>query len=181
MKKHIFNTGSNLPKAKYGDQFELWNRRDKLVEKPILNQSRRDGTVLYGAYAVNKLVGKHNERNTYDFDVYSSTPKHHAIEIEQSIDHGVNADLAYVEQTSYTMGKKEKPLFRVKTRMNDRVEADFNTMPTGIRFVKRSGVRYETLGRAEKKYDRMLSHPETGRGFNATIDKARIRMARRRL
>jgi len=179
-KKRIINTGQNLPQATYGKQFELWNKRDRLVKKPIMNQSRKDGTVLYGGHAVNALVDKNNQRYTYDFDVYSRQPKHHALQIEQSIDQGVNADLAYVEQTSYPHGRKQKPLFRVRTHMNDNVEADFNTMPQGIRFTKRKGVRYETLGRAEQKYDRMLRHPEFGRGFNANIDMGRIRSFKRR-
>lgn len=179
-KKRIFNTGRNLPRATIGDQFELWDQRDRLVKKPILRQSRRDGTVLYGGHAVNALVDQHNQRYTYDYDIYSKHPKRHAVQVEQSIDRGANADLSYVEQTSYPHGRKQKPLFRVKTHINDNVEADFNTMPRDVRFVKKNGVRYETLGRAEQKYNRMLQHPEFGRGFNANIDLSRIKMFRRR-
>lgn len=177
MKKR-FNTGKGLPRATMGDQFELWEFRDKLVKQPIMRQSRRDGTVLYGANAVNALVGPDFSRNTYDYDVYSRMPLSHARELERHIDRGVNADLMYVEQTSYPSDGKEKRLFRVKNCLNDVVEADYNGMPDDIQFVKRGGVRYETLGRASKKYDKMIRQPELGRGFHGLIDEGRIRSFR---
>lgn len=179
-KKHIINTGQHLPKANYGHQFKLWDKRKQIVEKPILNQSKKHKTVIYGAYAVNKQVKPSLRRDTYDFDVYSSKPRKHATQIEQSIDRGVNADLAYVEKTSYPHKGKQKPLYRVKTRINQRVEADFQQKPKGITFKTIKGARFETLGRATKKYNRMLDHPEQGRGLNANIDLARIRMNKRK-
>ena len=53
-------------------------------------------------------------------------------------------------------------------------------MPSDIKYVKKKGVRYETLNRAEKKYKHILRHPEIGRGFNATIDLGRIKSFKRR-
>ena len=179
MKKKIINTGRHLPRATYSDQFELWQNRTKIVEKPIQKQSRKDKTILYGAYAVNQQVHPTLRRQTYDFDIYSHQPRHHAIQLEKSIDRGVNADLAYVQKTYYTKNGKKHPLYRVKTRLNDITEADYNTMPKNIQYTTKQGIRYETLNRAEKKYDHMLDHPEYGRGFNANIDRARIRIQKR--
>ena len=176
--KRVINTGTNLPKASMSDYFELRQERGKAVVKPILKQSRKDKTVLYGAFAVNKLLGQNYERGTYDLDVYSRTPKQHAIEIEKSIDQTVNADLAYVEQTEYPSGGDWKKLYRVKLK-NDVTEADFNSMPKDIKYTEKKGVRYESLERAEKKYKRMLKKPELGRGFNANIDLGRIESYKR--
>lgn len=162
----IINTGSHLPKASATDWLELQSNRKKLVTKPILNQSRRDGTVIYGAHAVNKLVGPKFSRTTYDYDVYSRMPLKHARQLERSIDRGTNSDLAYIEQTNYPVGGKQKKLWRVKTRINESTEADYNTMPADVSYVKRNGVRYETLKRAEGKYRFMNKNPEATRtGF----------------
>jgi hypothetical protein len=174
----IINTGRHLPRATIGDVFELWGNRKKLVERPILRQSRRDGTVLYGAYAVNQLVHPSLRRSTYDFDVKSPRPRHHAVELERHIDRGVNADLMYVEQTSYPLRGKKKRLFRVKSRLNEVVEADYSRMPVGMRFVVRGGVRYEPLSMAQKKNVHMIRNPQYGRGFNAVIDRSRINQNR---
>lgn len=169
MKKRIINTGQHLPRAGIGDHFELLQNRKQLVERPILGQSRRDGTVLYGRYAVNKILGPGYHRETYDFDVYSGMPKHHALQIERSIDRGTNSDLAFVEPSDKYPG-----LFRVRTRFSDKVEADFNVMPKDVRFVKKRGVRFETIDRAKKKYSGMIRRGEVHRMPRAQFDLSDI-------
>jgi len=172
-KKHVFNTGKNLPKARYNDYLELREKRDNLVKHPIMKQSRRDGSVIYGAHALNRLLGRGYQRSTYDYDVYSKTSKRHATEIEQSIDRGTNSDLAFVEKTFYPHGKKMRPLYRVKLR-DDTVEADFNSMPSDISFVTRdNGVRYETLKRARDKYKRMNTTMGVDRTGYGELDRIR--------
>lgn len=163
MKKRIYNTGRHLPRAKMSDWFELQQKRNQLVKKPVMNQSRREGTVIYGAHAVNRLVGPKFSRQSYDYDIYSPRPLRHAKQLERSIDRGTNSDLAYIEQTSYPSGGTNKKLWRVKTRFNDSVEADYNTMPAGIKVVKRNGVRYESLRDAKSKYKWMNRNPESTR------------------
>lgn len=158
MKKRIINTGTHLPKATMSDWFELQGNRKKLVTRPIMNQSRKNGTVIYGGHALNALLGKHNQRTTYDYDIYSKHPLKHAQEIEKSIDRGTNSDLAYIERTTY--GNSNKPLWRVKIHGNETIEADYNTMPKGLTYVKKNGVRYESITRAEKKYN--LMHQNVG-------------------
>jgi len=166
MGKRIYNSGKNLPKARFSDWFELQRNRKRLVEKPIKHQAKTGGAVIYGAHAVNRLVGKKFSRPSYDYDVYSPKPLKHARQIERSIDRGTNSDLAYVERTSYPSGGTNKRLYRVKTRVNDSVEADYNHMPKGIKVVVKDGVRYESLGDAKSKYRWMNRNPEANRtGF----------------
>jgi len=155
LRKRIINTGLGLPKPTVGDWLELQSKRHQLVTKPIMQQSRRDKTVIYGGHALNRIMGRGYHRDTYDFDVYSPHPLKHALEIEQSIDRGTNSDLAFVERTFYPDRGTRKILHRVKIRLNNTVEADFNRIPPGIRIVKRNGVRYESLKDAESKYKRM--------------------------
>ena len=172
MRKRIINTGKHLPKATWSDVLELRERRNTLVRKPLIRQAKRTGNVFYGGQGVNMIVGTNYERHTHDFDVFSRHPKRHAIEIERGIDRGVNADLAYVEQTRYIDRGRANPLFRVKIRPYGDAEVDFNLMPRDIRTTTVKGVRVETLDRAEGKYKRMLRRGE--RGFNANIDLTRI-------
>ena len=159
MRKRIFNTGSNLPKARINDWFELQVNRNRLVKQPVMRQSRRDGTVIYGAHAVNRLVGPRFSRHTYDYDIYSHRPLRHARQLERSIDIGTNSDLSYVERTSYPSGSIDKELYRVKIRGNESVEADYNRIPQGIKIVKRDGVRFESLSDAKSKYRWMNRNP----------------------
>lgn len=162
-KRIIYNTGKHLPKATMNDWLELQNKRHHLVTKPILKQSRKQGTVLYGAHAVNAIVGPRFSRHTYDYDIYSHHPLRHAKQIERSIDHGTNSDLAYIEKTQYPFRGNMKPLWRVKIRTNDTVEADYNRMPMGIRIVTKRGVRYESLRDAKSKYRFMNRNPSADR------------------
>jgi len=172
LKKRIYNTGRHLPKPKISDWFELQSKRNQLVTKPIMQQSRRDKTIIYGGHALNRLMGRGFKRDTYDYDIYSSHPLKHALEIEQSIDRGTNSDLAFVERTFYPDRGTNKILHRVKIRLNDTVEADFNRIPLGIRVVKRNGVLYEGLKDAESKYKRMNKQGVGRTGFGE-IDRIR--------
>ena len=176
MKKRIFDTGRHLPQPGMGDWFELQNKREKLVVKPILRQSKRDGTVLYGQQAVNRLLPPSYRRSTYDYDVYSKHPLRHAKQIERSIDCGTNSNLAFVEQTTYPSGKTMRPLWRVKIHGNDTVEADYNIMPKGIHVVKKDGIHLESLRDAKSKYKNMIRQPSMGRGFQGVIGLGSIEM-----
>jgi len=167
--KRIIDTGKHRPKARIWDLWELRGKRKQLVEQPILRQSKRDKTIIYGRYAVNQLLGKAYHRETYDFDVYSPHPLHHALEIEQSIDRGTNSNLAFVERSIHRKG-----LFRVKTRPGGGVEADFNIRPRNVSFKQVRGVRYETLGRAKSKYRGMIQRGEVRRFPRAFFDNSDI-------
>jgi len=174
----IIDTGRSFPKARFTDLFELWENRKKLVVKPVENLSRKHGDVIYGRHAVNKLTGV--QRGTYDFDVYSSHSKRHALKIEHSIDIGTNSNLAYVEPMTYSMDGKKKTVWRVKTRPHGQAECDYQQKPKGLRYKTINGVRYETLGRAEKKYDKMIKQNEVHRFPNAFFDSYDVKTYRRK-
>ena len=174
----IIDTGRHLPKAKHTHLFKLWQNRKQLVVKPVKQLSRKQGDVIYGRHAVNKLTGV--ERSTYDFDVYSSHAKKHAIKIEQSIDNGTNSNLAYVKPMTYNIDGNDKVVYRVKTRPHGQSECDYQAKPKGLKYNTIGGVHYETLDRAEKKYTGMIQRGEVHRFPNAFFDKYDTTMYKRR-
>lgn len=176
MKKRIINTGGYLPKSGMGDWLELQQNRKALVERPIFAQSRRDKSVIIGRHALNHLLGRGFHRDTYDFDVKSKSPLLHAKQVERSIDRGTNSDLAFVEATSYPVGNRVEPLYRVKTRFNDRVEADYGLLKKNMSFVSKRGVRFESLGSANRKYSGMIGRGEVHRMPKAFWDRDDIRL-----
>ncbi len=167
----IIDTGKKLPKARFSDLFELWENRKKLVVKPIMNQSRRAGTVIYGRHAVNKLLGRGYHRDTYDYDIYSGMPRSHALQLEQSIDRGTNSNLAFIQPKKIVINGKSKTVYRVKTRPHETTEADYSHKPKKLSFIVKNGVRYESLERADRKYSKMIKHGEVHRFPNAFFDK----------
>jgi len=164
----IIDSGKNLPKARPADLFELWQNRKKLVIHPIKHLSKTKGDVIYGRHAVNNVTGV--RRETYDYDVYSSHSRSHAIKIEQSIDRGTNSNLAYVEPMEYTQNGKKKRVWRVKTRPHGKTEADYQHKPKGLKYVKKNGVRYETMEYADKKYEHMIKEGDVHRMPNSFFD-----------
>ena len=165
----IIDSGRRLPKARMTDLFELWENREKLVVKPVKKLSRSRGDILYGRHAVNELTGV--RRETYDFDVYSSYPKRHAVKIERSIDRGTNSNLAYVEPMTYKTDGKSKKVWRVKVRPHETVECDYQAKPKGLRFKVKKGVRYETVKNADRKYNKMIREGDLHRMPNAWFDR----------
>ena len=170
----IINTGQHLGKANMTHSLSFMMNRQRIVPPFVKRQSRKTGNIIYGCSAVNALVGKGLERPTYDFDIYSKMPKKHALQLEKHIDRSVGADLAYVEGVSYSDKSMKGTLWRVMTRPWGTPEADYNKRKKGITFTKRKGVKYETLGAAERKYKKMLATGEGKRFLNANQDLGRI-------
>ena len=176
MKKKIIDTGKHLPKPSAVKQLQFLADWDRIVPPKVERQSRRDGTVLYGGRAVNALVGIGLHRPSHDFDVYSKSPKKHALELERHIDQTTGTNMAYVKETYYERKGKKKKLYRVETVPEGDEEADYQQMPRDIEFVTKNGIRYETLGRAKSKYDYILKHGEEKRQFKAHQDISRIEL-----
>ena len=170
----IIDNNKKLRKAGIGDWLKLQGNRDRLVKKPVERLSRKHGDVIYGRHAVNKLLGPGYHRDTYDYDVYSKNPRSHAVMVENRIDRGTKSNLAYVEPARIDMYGKTKTVYRVKVRPYDTGEVDFNRMPSDVRYVKKNGVRYETIGKAHKKYSKMIDTGQTHRMPKAFWDKADI-------
>lgn len=173
-KKSIIDTGKHLPKAGFSDILELRSNRQKIVVKPILDQSKKDGSVIYGRQAVNLILGKGFHRETYDFDVKSPMPLKHALQIEKSIDRCTNSNLAFIKKTSYPIQGRDVVLYRVQTRPHEETEVDYSHMPKNMSIVKVKGIKVEGLKPAEKKYRNMIRKGEMKRFPNAFFDLSDI-------
>lgn len=171
----IINTGNNLPDATIEQEMRFLSERERFIKNIVENQARNTGNIIYGAQAVNAIVGTNFSRPTTDFDIMSKTPKKHAIEIEKKIDNHVGADIAHVKQVNYERDGNKGKMYRVALKNWDNI-ADYNILNKKIKTIKINGVNYEHLDLAEKKYIKMIRENDTKRIINANQDLNRINM-----
>lgn len=170
----ILNTGGNLPEPSVEQELRFLADSDRFVGETIRMQSKKEGVVIYGAQAVNAIVGPVFSRPTNDYDVYSNSPKRHAIQLEKTIDKHTKSDMAFVEEVPFTNEKGKKGLmYRVGLKHFDTL-ADYNKKPVNLKTIKIRGVLYEHLDLAKKKYLKMINADETKRLINANQDLDRI-------
>jgi hypothetical protein len=124
---------------------------------------------------VNKQVKPEFRRDTSDYDIYSKQPRKHALELEQSIDNHVNADIAHVKQVGYERDSEKGKMYRVELKNFDNI-ADYNPTPSGMKCIIIDGIRYQRLGDANKKYLKMIKDEYMERLPKATQDLDRIHL-----
>lgn len=172
-KKRILNSGSHRPKPTQAQQLAFLQRWDKITPPAIKKQAAKSGNVIYGCRGINGILGKSLSRPTHDYDVYSKTPLRHAKELEKHIDKTTGLDMSYVEEIPFTTTENKKgKMYRVVTRPQGDVDADFNLMPKGLDITKVKGINYVSLKAAEKKFPGMLK--EDKRIYNTLMDQNRI-------
>jgi len=172
-KKRIINSGSHRPKPTQAQQLAFLEKWNNITPPAIKQQAKKTGNVIYGCRGINGIVGKSLSRPTHDFDVYSKNPKKHATQLERHIDKTTGLDMAYVEEIPYTTTENKKgKLYRVVTRPEGDVDADFNIMPKNIDITRVKGINYVSLKSAEKKFPEMMK--EDKRKFNTMMDTYRI-------
>lgn len=178
-KKRIFNTGKNLGEPTPIQEGRLISDWHNIVPPIIENHTRRNKNIIYGGRAVNAKVGPDFSRQSHDYDIYSKFPKRHAIQIEKRIDRKIGADVAHVEEVAFDNrdGKSGK-MYRVVTKPYGDPDVDYNLMPSSIEFETINGIRYETLGKAEEKYKKMIREGEEKRYYKARLDLQRIQMSK---
>lgn len=170
----IINTGQHLPKGDIGTEMRFYADSERFVNDHVKMQSIKDKVVIYGGTAVNALLKPIYKRNTSDIDVYSPTPKKHAIDLEKSIDEYMKHDISHVEEVSFTNDKGiSGKMYRVALNSFSTL-ADYNKKPSNLKVVKKNGVLYEDLGSAKKKYEKMLREDNETRIVKANQDLDRI-------
>lgn len=170
----IINTGANLPKGDLQTELRFLGESDRFVENQVRMQSIKDKVVIYGGSAVNAIVNPFYKRNTSDMDVYSNTPKKHAIMLEKSIDRHMKHDISHVEEVSFTNDKgKNGLMYRVCLNSLSNL-ADYNKKPKNLKVIKKNGVLYENLDSAKQKYYKMLNEDNETRIVKANQDLDRI-------
>jgi len=171
----IIDTGNHLPPVTMEQEIRFLSEQDRFIKIEVEKQTRRTGNIIYGAQSVNKQVGPWYSRPTSDFDIMSSSPRSHAVELEKKIDNHVNANIAHVEQVSYDRDGQKGKMYRVALK-NFNPLIDYNPKPKNVPFVMINGIKYEKLNRQEKKCMKMINEGDTKRIINANQDLNRIHL-----
>jgi hypothetical protein len=136
---------------------EHWqSHRDEIIQKKLEKQK---GIILHGAQNVNKQVKKAGLpvkyiKKTYDYDVFTNTPKEHAEEMAQHINKQYGIKFATAVRT--VMGRaplsakvkgEDRLLYRIKTPINakEEYELDYMTPPKDLKVERINGVVGESL------------------------------------
>ena len=137
---------------------EHWKaHRDKIIQRKL---ERQKGIILHGGQNDNKQVVKAGLplkyiKRTYDYDVFTNTPKEHSEEMA----HHINLHYGFPFATSIrtVMGRaplaisrvkgKSRLLYRVGTAINKpkEYELDYMTPPADVKSERINGVRGESL------------------------------------
>jgi len=137
---------------------EHWKaHRDEIIQRKL---ERQKGIILHGGQNVNKQVVKAGLplkyiKRTYDYDVFTNTPKEHSEEMA----HHINLHYGFPFATSIrtVMGRaplaisrvkgKSRLLYRVGTAINKpkEYELDYMTPPADVKSERINGVRGESL------------------------------------
>jgi hypothetical protein len=169
-KAKIINTGNHLKDASRIERLGFIANQKKIVTPKIHQQSKRDKAIIYGGEALNALLPRGMHRPSSDFDIMSKKQLKHAVELEKHIDTRMNRDTVHVKQLPHPTGRGR--LYRVGVTNEDFTVADYSPMRK-TKIVIKKGVRYESLGEAERKYNRMI---ETGDRFvKPSTDLGRIK------
>lgn len=163
-------------------------KRDWSSIVPVVAMShlrRHSEDVLHGGRSLNVLLD--TERETKDFDMYSSTPRPHASKLEASIDRMVRCDVcetlyAPIPKSAILDRKDGTPsmsseLYRVRTRtkssfLKNDPEMDIMKKPSGLRTIRKDGITHESLEDAYAKAKYLKDQPT--RMMNARQDMKRI-------
>jgi hypothetical protein len=130
----------------------------------ILNQTRRENNIIYGARAMNKQLSIGLlKRPTQDFDIYSKAPKRSAIKLERKLDRVSGDDNYFVKPSKHkgTWKVKDKGYDNIPNTNDDIKIADYTPMPKPQpRTVLINDVRFVHLSEVLKDKKRTLRNPK---------------------
>lgn len=126
------------------------------VRKIVIEQAKKNRSVLHGGHALNYYLPSWLDRHTEDFDIYTNRPASRAKELEKKLDKRYEADLFYVKKG------KHKGTYRVMNRVTNSEVADYTRPEDKIEKVKgRDGVYYVSKGFIKRKIEKTLKDPES--------------------
>jgi len=109
-----------------------------IIPSIILSKVNRD-EIIYGAQAINVQVKPYLRKYTKDYDIFTSNPEREAKELEKALDKYFNGNYFYVELA------KHKGTFRVKSKIDGEVYADFTQPNKKVPYIIINGKRYVDL------------------------------------
>jgi hypothetical protein len=151
------------------------------IDRPILNQVRRDKNIVYGAQSIKKQLGV-LARHTNDYDVYSRNPQISARKLERALDKQAGHNFYYTKPAMHPGTYKVKYVGndRKPNTKDDLEIADFTKPTRKIGYVVIDNIRYSKL--RESLIDKHKSLGDKKFAFRHNKDREdieRIRLAKR--
>lgn len=135
---------------------DSYYQKRKFVPDIILNQVRKNKSIVYGARALNEHLPRHLDRHTEDYDVYSNNPLKSARQLEKKLDKFFGGDLFAVERAKY------ERTIKVISKVTKKTVADFTKPEKKIEYkTSMDGVRFARLKKIEAALRKILRDKES--------------------
>ena len=136
-----------------------YRKEPKATERAILaflRDSRNPQMIVYGAKAVNAYLPAWLDKETGDWDIFSSAdPKALAGKLEKMLDRHYGGDFFRVDPAIHPS------TFRVKSNVTGRVVADVSLKDRTVSFRQIAGINYASLDWLENEAKRLIADPDT--------------------
>ena len=130
-------------------------------KKLILNQVRRNKSVIYGAQAIKKQIGM-IARPTEDYDIFAKNPKKSARQLERTLDKRSKGNFYYVKHALHpgTFKVMYKGADERKGTNDDLTVADFTVPKRKLRIKEIQRVKYVDIREVIKDKLRILTEKQ---------------------
>lgn len=132
------------------------------VEKSILDQAKKEKSIIYGARSIQKQIGIFS-RHTEDWDILSKKPRKSAFTTEKNLDKIHGTDYYYVKPALHpgTWKVMEKGFDGKKGTKDDVGIVDYTKIPKPVPpFIRVGGIRYRSLGQEKKAKKKSIKDPQ---------------------
>lgn len=122
------------------------------VKNALLNQTKQEGNIIYGAQSIRKQIGIFG-RGTFDYDILAKKPKQSAYKTEKAFDKITGGDNYYVKPAKHsgTWKVMNKGWDTRKGTKDDIGIIDYTEMSKPIpKFKVINGVRYRVISEEKK-------------------------------
>jgi len=133
------------------------------LNQSLLQQTRKNKNIIYGARSINKQIHPLLRRRTYDYDILSPTPKKSAQITEKNYDKIIGSNQFYVKPALHPgtwkvmhIGSDMK-----KATKDDIGYVDYSKTPRPVpKYKVINGIRYRKLCEEEKAKLKSLNDPQ---------------------
>lgn len=155
-----------MPKSKTILKRTLFGMRqfitEEKIKRAILNQTKKDKDIIYGAQSIHKQIGSAIARPTIDYDIFTRKPKKSAQKIEKRLDKISGRDYYYIKKG------KNIGTWKVKNRGRDLRKGtkddvgivDYTKIPTPKpKYKIINGIKYRVLKQEIKAKRKAIKDP----------------------
>lgn len=163
----------NFPFLKDSSKIISFSMNAPVVEETVLNQARKEKNILYGARSINAQTFGLTNRNTFDFDIFSKSPKKSAMSTEKALDKKVYGNQFYTKPAKHPGTWKVMHVGNdMKAKTKDDVGfADYTKTPNPKpKTILINGIRYRRL--SEERRAKLKSLSEKEMAFRHAKDRA---------